>query len=103
MAHAARPEGSERAGAIPPERWVLLEARVDQLLQRIRPNQHSEARRVRVADYVRGLVNRCFKLEARASARVASARPISAPLRAARPEPRPAPRRCRRSCLDRCR
>ena len=62
MVDPARSE-SARHAPIPEERWELLEARVDQLLQRIRPNRGSELRRARVAEYVRSLVARCFKSE----------------------------------------
>ena len=62
MVDPARSE-SARHAPILDERWELLEARVDQLLQRIRPNRGSELRRARVAEYVRSLVARCFKSE----------------------------------------
>ena len=69
---------SARQAPILDERWELLEARVDQLLQRIRPNRGSELRRARVAEYVRSLVARCFKSEVRESAQPVGPRPITA-------------------------
>ena len=64
MVDPTRPD-SDRPVLIAEERWVLLEARVDQLLRRIQPNRYSEVRRAKVADYVRSLVARCFKSEVR--------------------------------------
>ena len=42
--------------------WVLqtAEARVDQLISRIRPARHSEARRHSVASYVSSIISSCF-------------------------------------------
>ena len=42
--------------------WVLqtAEARVDQLISRIRPARHSEARRHSVAGYVSSIISSCF-------------------------------------------
>ena len=40
-----------------------VDDRVDNLINRIRPARHSEARRHRVAQYVSGLVARCFQAD----------------------------------------
>ena len=64
MVDPVRPD-IDRPVPIAEERWVLLEARVDQLLRRIQPNRYSEVRRAKVADYVRSLVARCFQSEVR--------------------------------------
>ena len=43
--------------------WAVLEARVEELVHRIKPSQSSDYRRCSVSNYVKSLIKKCFSQE----------------------------------------
>ena len=43
--------------------WSALEARVEELVHRIKPSQSSDYRRCSVSNYVKSLIKKCFSQE----------------------------------------
>ena len=54
------PRRSASLKAEAPQNLVSLEERVEELVQRIKPNHLSDRRRKEVGNYVKDLIKRCF-------------------------------------------
>ena len=57
-------QGTPRSRSVPPKQsskcWAVLEARVEDLVQKIKPSQSSDYRRSCVSNFVKSLIKKCF-------------------------------------------
>lgn len=56
----SRPKGGAQQSN---KSWATFEARVEELVQKIKPSQSSDYRRCSVSNYVKSLIKKCFSQE----------------------------------------
>lgn len=57
------PDAGPLINVLESDRWLRAEERTAELISCIQPNQPSEERRKAVADYVQGLIMKCFSCQ----------------------------------------